>query len=83
MLNKLRAARGAALYTSTPTKAQLLEERRRELFAEGLRFYDLKRLAPELNIVIERKDGKVLAPNSPLYVWDIPTEETNSNPYID
>lgn len=82
VLNILRAKRGATELTSAPTRAEILKERRRELFTEGLRFYDLKRLSSELNIVVERADGKVLAPNSPLYNWDIPKEETNSNPYI-
>lgn len=82
VLNVLKAKRGAELLTAAPDKAEILKERRRELFTEGLRFYDLKRLSSELNIVVERKDGKVLTPNSPLYTWDIPKEETNSNPHI-
>lgn len=82
VLNILREKRGAPLLTAVPDKAEILKERRRELFTEGLRFYDLKRLSGELNIVVQRKDGKVLAPNSPLYIWDIPKEETNSNPHI-
>ncbi|WP_158275705.1 RagB/SusD family nutrient uptake outer membrane protein [Marinilabilia rubra] len=82
VLNILKAKRGAELLTTVPTMDDILEERRRELFAEGLRFYDLKRLSDEMNIVVERQDGTVLAPNSPLYIWEIPKEETNSNPYI-
>lgn len=82
VLNILKEKRGADLLTTAPDKAEILKERRRELFAEGIRFYDLKRLASELNIVVERKDGRVLAPNSPLYTWDVPKEETNSNPHI-
>ncbi len=82
VLNLLKEARGAELLAQAPTKLDILNERRKELFAEGLRFYDLKRLSSELNIVVQRKDGKVLTPNSPLYIWDIPKEETNSNPNI-
>ncbi len=82
VLNILKEKRGADLLTVAPDKAEILMERRRELFAEGMRFYDLKRLSGDLNIVVERKDGKVLAPHSPLYTWDIPKEETNSNPHI-
>ncbi len=82
VMNILKAKRGADLLTAAPDKAEILKERRRELFAEGLRFYDLKRLATELNIVVERNDGKVLTPNSPQYIWDTPKEETNSNPNI-
>ena len=82
VLNILKEKRGAELLTKVPDKAEILRERRKELFSEGLRFYDLKRLAGELNIVVKRANGNVLAPNSPLYIWDVPKEETNSNPYI-
>ncbi|MBI9062018.1 MAG: RagB/SusD family nutrient uptake outer membrane protein [Marinilabiliaceae bacterium] len=82
VLNILKEKRGADLLTAAPDKTEILKERRRELFAEGNRFYDLKRLSSEMNIVVERKNGKVLAPNSPLYTWDIPKEESNSNPHI-
>jgi hypothetical protein len=82
VLNLLKAKRGAPLLDSPPDISEIIQERRRELFAEGLRFYDLKRLSDRLNIVVQRKNGNVLSPNSPLYNWDIPKEETNSNPYI-
>lgn len=82
VLNILKEKRGAELLTSVPDKTEILKERRKELFSEGFRFYDLKRLSSELNIVVQRDNGKVLAPNSPLYIWDVPKEETNSNPYI-
>ncbi|WP_430812880.1 MULTISPECIES: RagB/SusD family nutrient uptake outer membrane protein [unclassified Carboxylicivirga] len=80
VLNILREKRGAELLSAVPDKAEVLEERRKELFAEGLRFYDLKRLSHELNIVVQRANGAVLVPNSPLYNWAVPREETNSNP---
>ncbi len=82
ILNVLKAKRGAPILNTPPDLQEILKERRRELFSEGLRFYDLKRLSDSLNIVVQRSNGNVLAPNSPLYVWDIPKEETNSNPYI-
>lgn len=82
IINILREKRGAELLTTPPTISEILEERRKELFSEGLRFYDLKRLSSELNLAVERKNGKVLTANSPLYIWNIPKEETNSNPYI-
>ncbi len=82
VINSLRESRGAEPFTSAPTKEQIIEERRRELFSEGLRFYDLKRLAKDMNITVQRTNGTVLSPSSDLYVWDIPISETNSNPNI-
>ncbi|BDD12034.1 hypothetical protein FUAX_44660 (plasmid) [Fulvitalea axinellae] len=82
VVNKLREARGASALTDLD-KASLLAERRKELFTEGLRFYDLKRLASELNIIVTRETGEVLSPGSELYNWKIPRDETDSNPHID
>ncbi len=82
VLNVLMEKRGDETLSSNPDVTEILRERRKELFSEGLRFYDLKRLANQLNIVVERSEGNVLSPNSSLYTWDIPTDETNSNPYI-
>ncbi len=82
VLNKLREYRGAELLTTPPSLQTIFDERRCELFGEGLSFYDLKRLSNELNITIQRQDGSVLTPKSNLYTWDIPISETNANPNI-
>jgi len=82
VLNIVKEKRGASPLTTFPTISDIIEERRRELFTEGLRFYDLKRLSNQLNITITRSTGEVLAPNSPSYTWDIPRDEINSNPHI-
>ncbi|ANQ47464.1 RagB/SusD family nutrient uptake outer membrane protein [Flammeovirga sp. MY04] len=83
VFNKLRVARGEAEVTeSNFDKHFILSERRKEFFQEGLRFYDLKRLSKELNLVVKRNSGAQLAPGDAKYTFDIPIEETNSNPYI-
>ncbi|PWJ41940.1 RagB/SusD family nutrient uptake outer membrane protein [Sediminitomix flava] len=82
VVNTLREARGASLYATIDLK-KIMNERRLELFSEGLRFYDLKRISERLNITVERSSGELLVPGSKLYNWDIPLVETNSNPYID
>jgi hypothetical protein len=59
--------------------AQILLERRKELFLRGVRFTDLRRLNKEgYNITLTRKlNGQIysLPPNSPLYVLPIPPDE--------
>ncbi len=81
VFNTLRKARGAS-EVSTLTATTILQERRRELFSEGLRFYDLKRKAQDLNIVVKRSTGEMLPANSPKYNWSVPLEEINANPNI-
>ncbi|WP_158021960.1 RagB/SusD family nutrient uptake outer membrane protein [Flammeovirga pacifica] len=81
VVNKLREARGASALTSLQL-SDVVAERRKELFQEGLRFYDLKRIAKELGIVVSRPNGTQLVPGDAKYTFDIPIDETNSNPYI-
>ena len=42
-LNEFAASRGGNQYTGADLKNDILTERRKEFFAEGQRFYDLKR----------------------------------------
>ncbi|MBD0404061.1 RagB/SusD family nutrient uptake outer membrane protein [Flammeovirga sp. EKP202] len=81
VINKLKVARGASPLT-TLSLNQILVERRKEFFQEGVRFYDLKRLSKALGITVTRPNGNQLAPGDAKYTIDIPIEETNSNPYI-
>ncbi|KXX66531.1 RagB/SusD family nutrient uptake outer membrane protein [Flammeovirga sp. SJP92] len=80
-LNTVRIARGIDPL-NTLTLESILLERRKELFQEGNRFYDLKRLSKKLGIVVTRPNGNQLVPGDDRYTFDIPIEETNANPYI-
>ncbi|UCJ06994.1 RagB/SusD family nutrient uptake outer membrane protein [Chitinophaga pendula] len=92
-LNKLRdnRIRGNTPYTGTgdALKAEIANERRRELAFEAFRFFDLKRK----NLPINRPDfgdafdgsgrqftNKQLPANSPKFQLPIPQEEINANP---
>lgn len=71
-LNRLRAARN--LGPVTPTMENILEERRREFFAEGQRFWDLKRLGMDIRKAPET--GQETIPYSNYRVLDnIPFDE--------
>jgi hypothetical protein len=64
-LNTLRAARNASTYSTgdfanlTEFEDEILDERMRELFAEGHRFYDLKRLGRDIPNAVN-PDGDIL-----------------------
>jgi hypothetical protein len=64
-LNTLREARNASTYSTgdfanlTEFEDEILDERMRELFAEGHRFYDLKRLGRDIPNAVN-PDGDVL-----------------------
>jgi len=55
-LNALRNARGLDDLNGSVTMQEILDERRRELVAEGHRFYDLKRLGRDIQKVQGRED---------------------------
>ena len=65
----------------------VLEERRRELFMKGLRWYDLRRLNKDERFkrILKRKyDGKdyYLEPNSDFYAFPIPSNEIRYNLHL-
>jgi starch-binding outer membrane protein, SusD/RagB family len=86
-LNTLRAARIAAYVPGTETGQGLLDaiatERRRELWLEGHRWFDLKRTTRIVNRVSCRA-GVVcnLPANSTKWAWPIPQNERLANPNV-
>ncbi|ANQ52876.1 RagB/SusD family nutrient uptake outer membrane protein (plasmid) [Flammeovirga sp. MY04] len=82
VFNQLRTSRGVKPLMNLSLN-DIIKERRKEFFQEGLRFYDLKRISDKLDIVVERANGNKLIPKSDKYTFDIPLDEVNSNPYID
>lgn len=92
-LNDLRAERGASAlnpvnYTTEEQVLDvILEERRRELVAEGHRFFDLKRLGRDLRKAeFNESDGTTtvsfLPYESYVYLDDIPDSEVQLNPEL-
>jgi starch-binding outer membrane protein, SusD/RagB family len=89
-LNDLRAARITGYDNEELSGAALLDaialERRKELFAEGHQWFDLKRSTKSIN----RPAGDVhlgstqlvLAPERREWNWPIPTAELNANPNL-
>lgn len=85
-LNTLRAARIQNFIPGTETGEALAQaiatERRRELFLEGHRWFDLKRTTRTINRqnCTPPATQCSLAPNSPRWTWPIPTGEMDANP---
>lgn len=85
-LNTLRAARIQNFVPGNETGAALTQaianERRRELFLEGHRWFDLKRTTRTINRQNCTPPATQcnLASNSPRWTWPIPTGELNANP---
>lgn len=90
-LNELRAQRGIGPYVgSVTTNAvldEILDERRRELVAEGHRFFDLKRLGRDLRKVdFNETDGTTtvsfLRYETSVFLDDLPDGEVELNPNL-
>lgn len=80
-LNALRAARGAAVGTETGTALQtaILTERRKELFAEGHRFFDLKRTVRTVSRTQNCSSFCTLPPGSRAWALPVPQTEIIAN----
>lgn len=80
ILNALQAARGA-----TPTSGDLLnniyKERRKELYGEGFRLFDIKRLKQPLvrSVHPEHWTALDLPANSPRFMFPLPSTEMTAN----
>jgi hypothetical protein len=82
-LNTLRAARIAGFVPGTETGAVLIDaialERRKELFAEGHRFFDLKRTTRTVTRT-NCSSFCTLPSSSRSWTWPIPQPEIDANP---
>lgn len=84
-LNALRAARingfTLGIETGSALIAAIADERRKELFMEGHRWFDLKRTTRSINrgTVTAPTTQSVLAPTRKEWVWPIPTGELDAN----
>jgi hypothetical protein len=85
-LNTLRAARINGFVNGTETGSALTDaialERRKELFMEGHRWFDLKRTIRSINrgAISSPTTQATLAPNNRSWVWPIPQGERDANP---
>lgn len=85
-LNELRRARINGFVNGTESGAALTNaidlERRKELFMEGHRWFDLKRSSRSINrgVIAAPTTQSVLAPTNRAWVWPIPQGERDANP---
>ncbi|ODT91872.1 MAG: hypothetical protein ABS85_11375 [Sphingobacteriales bacterium SCN 48-20] len=84
-LNALRAIRGAAVGAETGTALQtaIQTERRKELVAEGHRFFDIKRTARVINRTQNCATFCTLASTNRAWAFPIPQSEILANDNID
>ena len=86
-LNNVPGIRGAAAYTEA-TIENIMLERRKEFFGEGLRFYDLSRGGYDMPLVdatkqqYDDKTGSAPTAGSFRYSFPISLSERNANPNI-
>lgn len=78
-LNALRNARGLGDLNGPVTMQEILDERRRELVAEGHRFYDLKRLGRDIRKVQGRDD---ITFGDRRVLDDLPPDQLDVNPEL-
>ena len=83
-LNKVREARGISTYSSKgdALKAEIQNERRRELFAEGHRFFDLKRRDLPMdrsNLTLDWSRVGLIPAGSDRLEMPIPQDEIDAN----
>jgi starch-binding outer membrane protein, SusD/RagB family len=85
-LNTLRSNRINGYVNSTVNGQALLDaielERRKELFMEGHRWFDLKRTTRNINrgVIAAPTTQATLTSSSPKWVWPIPQNERDANP---
>jgi hypothetical protein len=87
-LNTLRAARINGFVAGIETGSALTDaialERRKELFMEGHRWFDLKRTTRSINrgTISAPTTQAILAPTRREWIWPIPQAEVDANPNI-
>jgi starch-binding outer membrane protein, SusD/RagB family len=77
-INALRAAQNLPAFVGTPTKADVLEERRRQLFLEGHRLNDMVRN----NLPFPQGSNHKNQPFGPITCMPLPDQERNNNPNV-
>jgi len=79
VLNQITAARGSNSYAAV-TKANIMQERRRELCFEGFRFDDLARTGSDIPLVSPfQQEHEGPEYGSYKYAFPIPKVELNAN----
>ncbi len=83
-LNKITTARNASPYEGSITKADILNERRKELIFEGFRFFDLSRSGLPIPKVSPLQNIETTIPAGDFrYALPIPQPETDANSNIE